>query len=66
VVSVRWPCGPRKARPSVEVPVDNINFNVTAIRQYAAIEIHQWRSAVLIEYTATGFRCGAIFLQTRT
>ncbi len=49
----------------VEVPVDNVNLNTNAIQHYAAIEIYQRLAAIPIEYTATGFSCGAIFLWTK-
>ncbi len=50
----------------VEVPLENIDLNTTAIQHYAAIEIYQRPTAIPIEYTATGFSCGAIFLWTKT
>lgn len=50
----------------VEIPTEILNLNVYTLDQYAAIEIYQRPSQIPVEYTATGFICGAIFFWTKT
>ncbi len=49
-----------------EIPTDFLNLNSHSVEQYAAIEIYQRAAEVPIEFTKTGFNCGAILLWSST